>query len=209
MTPELFSSTEALRFGWRTMRANLKPLLILGGIAAFLALLQGSLEDSPLLALAVQVIQVALWMVYVRVALRLHDGKPVDLNRWKELLAGFWPYLLTSILVALIVTGGLILLIVPGVIWALTYGYAGFLVVDRDLDPIAALRESRRLTKGSRGHLLELALLIFLTNLVGALALGVGLLVTVPTTLIAAAYVLRRLQAHAGEPTGVLREVHA
>jgi hypothetical protein len=34
-------------------------------------------------------------------------------------------------------------------------------------------------------------------NLLGALAFGVGLLVTIPTSFVAAAHVLRRLQARA------------
>jgi uncharacterized membrane protein len=208
MAPDLFSSTDALRFGWNTTRANLKPLLILAGIAAFLALLSSGLERSPLLSLAVQVLQMAVWLAFARVALLLHDGKPLDLTRSNELLRGFWGYLLASVLVGLIVAGGLLLLVVPGVIWGLTYGFAGFLVADRDLDPVAALRESRRLTVGRRWQLLEFALLAALTNLVGALAFGVGLLVTVPTTFIATAHVLRRLQAHADQPIG-LREAHA
>ena len=74
-----------------------------------------------------------------------------------------------------------------------------FLVVDRKLDPVEALRESSRLTQGVKGQLLVFALLIAAVNLVGAIALLVGLLVTIPTTVIAAAYVLRRLQSRAAQ----------
>lgn len=209
MAPEIFSSAEALRYGWNTTRANLKPLLILSGVGAFLALLEAGLERSPILRIAVQLLQMALWLVFIRAALRLHDGQPLDLSRWNELLRGFWSYLLASVLVGLIFAGGLILLIVPGVIWLLTYGWAGFLVADRDLDPVAALKESRRLTVGMRWQLLAFGLLLVGVNLLGALALGVGLLVTVPTSALAAAHVFRRLQAHAGQPAGELREAHA
>lgn len=97
----------------------------------------------------------------------------------------------------MIVAGGFLLLVVPGVIWGLKYGYAGFLVVDRKLDPIEAIRESGRLTQGEKGQLFKLGLLLFCVNLLGAIALMVGLLVTIPTTVIAAAYALRHLQARA------------
>jgi hypothetical protein len=40
---------------------------------------------------------------------------------------------------------------------------------------------------------------MFGVNVLGAMALGIGLMVTVPTTLIAAAHVLRHLQEHARE----------
>ena len=136
-------------------------------------------------------------LAYVRSALRACDGKPVEVSRAPDLLADFLTYLLASVLVGLIVAAGFVLLIVPGIIWGLKFGFAGFLVVDRKLDPIEALRESNRLTMGTKWQLFAFALLAFGINLVGAIALGIGLMVTIPTTVIAAAYVLRQLQARA------------
>lgn len=203
-TERPFSTSEALRFGWAKTLANLKPLLTIGAIGAFLALLNQALMGSgdrtgarPLLGLVVQVLQAGVTMAFIRVALKLHDGQPIDLSHPAELLAGFFTYLLTSILYFLIVAGGLLLLVVPGVIWALRYGFATFLVLDKKTDPVEALRESGRLTRGVKGQLLAFALLMFCVNLLGAIALGIGLLVTIPTTFIAAAYVLRKLQARA------------
>lgn len=203
-TARPFSTLEALRFGWEKTKAHLKPLLVLGAIAAFLALLNQALTSPtgepglrPLLAIVVQLLQVAVTLVYFRSALKVHDGLPADLAHAPDLLADYFAFLLTSILYALIVAVGLVLLIVPGVIWALKFGFGGFLVVDKKLDPIEALRQSSRLTQGVKWQLLGFALVMFGVNLVGALALGVGLLVTIPTTLIAAAYVLRRLQVRA------------
>src|SRR5581483_10241008 len=99
------------------------------------------------------------------------------------LLRGFLPYLLTSILFALIVAGGLVLLIVPGVVWMLQFGFATFVSVDRCLDPIGCLRASSQLTRGVKGRLLGFVLAAIALNLLGCLALGVGLLFTVPMTL--------------------------
>ena len=201
-----FSSTEALRFGWKKMTENLKPLLIIGAVGAFLALLNQALMGSgnryglaPLLGLAVQVLQTAVTLAYVRVALRLHDGQAVDVSHPADLLANFLTFLLTSVLYGLIVAAGFILLIVPGIVWGLKFAYAPFLVVDRKLDPIEALRESSRLTQGVKWQLLVFALLMCAVNCVGAIAFVVGLLVTIPTTFIAAAFVFRRLQTRAGE----------
>jgi len=198
-----FSSGDALRFGWAKMKANLKPFLIIGAVGAFLALLNGALTrpESPaiarLLSIVVQILQTGVMLAYVRSALRACDGKPVEVSRAPDLLADFFTYLLASILVGLIVAAGFVLLIVPGIIWGLKFGFAGFLVVDRKLDPIEALRESNRLTMGAKWQLLAFALLVFGINLVGAIALGIGLLVTIPTTVIGAAYVFRQLQARA------------
>ena len=197
-----FSSSEALRFSWKKTTENLKPLLIIGAVGAILALLNGSGTRSglgPLLGLAVQVLQIAVILAYVRVALKLHDGQPVDVSHPADLLANFLTFLLTSVLYGLIVAAGFILVIVPGIVWGLKFAYAPFLVADKKLDPLEALRESSRLTQGVKWPLLVFALLMCAVNLVGAIAFGVGLLVTVPTTFIAAAFVFRRLQTRAGE----------
>lgn len=212
-----FSSSEAIRYGWQKTTSNLKPFLILGAIGAVLALFQQAFSTPgdnglfrALLSLILSVLQTALGLVYVRVALALNDGlPPPDFARWADLVADFFTYLLTSILYSLIVAVGFALLIVPGVIWGLKFGFATFLVVDQKLNPMDALRESSRLTNGVKGTLFAFALLLLGVNILGAIALGIGLIVTVPTSIIAAAYVLRRLQARVAlqvrpaPPTGI------
>lgn len=200
-----FSSVEALRFGWKITRENLRALLVLGLAGGFLGLLHQALSRpsespgiAPVLSVVVKVAQAALFMALLRASLQLCDGRAVDMDRPQELLGHFFSYLLTTVLLVLIVAGGLVLLVVPGVIWALRFGYAPFLVADRGYDPVEALRESARVTRGAKRELLGFAALAVLLNLLGALALGVGLLVTVPTTTIAAAHVLRLLQTRAG-----------
>lgn len=196
-----FSSGEALRFGWNATCANLRPLLLIGFSGGFLGLLQQTLRRpmenpgiAPVLAIAVQILQAALFMGLLRVSLQLCDGIAIDLSRPQDLVANFFGYLLTTLLLWLIIAGGLILLIVPGVLWAVRFGYAPLLVVDRGYDPVQALRESARISAGARLPLFKFVLLALGVNLLGALTFGVGLLVTIPTTTIAAAYILRRLQ---------------
>lgn len=193
-----FSIKEALAFGWSKTMANLTPLLVIGGGAAVLAFMQRGLSSPDvLLAVAIQLMQVALTLIWLRVALLLHDGETPDWSKAIDLLDGYWPFLLTTLLLGLVVAAGFVLLIVPGVIWGLRYLFAPFLAVDRKLEPVAALHESARITLGQKWRLLEFAVVIAGVNLLGALALGFGLLITVPTTWIAAAFVFRKLQAGA------------
>jgi uncharacterized membrane protein len=196
----IFSTTEALRFGWRTTMANLKPLLAIGAVGFFLGLVRTTLLSrqggiGPLLSIGIQVLQALVAMALMRVSLRLHDGQTIDWGRPGDLVRGFFTYLLTAVLYGLIIAVGLVLLVVPGIIWAVVFGLATFVAVDRGLDPIASLKESRRLTKGERWHLFLFGLLLIGVNLLGALALGIGLLVTIPTTTLAAAFVYRRLES--------------
>jgi uncharacterized membrane protein len=201
--PDLFSSAEALRFGWQQTRSNLKSLLPIAVVAAALAFLQQALRGPPGMARAlvltvIQLLQAGVTMIWIAAALRLHDGHRFEWQQLLDSLDGYFAFLLTAVLYALIIAGGLILLIVPGVLWAIKYSFAGFVVVDRRLDPISALRESARITQRQRGRLFWFGLALLGINLVGALAFGVGLFVTVPTSYVAGAWVYRRLEAHAG-----------
>jgi uncharacterized membrane protein len=134
-----------------------------------------------------------LGMVTTRISLDIFDtGKP-DLSRIKELLPLVPSYLVGKILYGLIVLVGLILLIVPGIIWAYMFLYVGYLIIDRQLGPIEALKESRVITSGYKMDLFIFSLVVGVINIVGAILLLIGLLVTIPVTLMASAYVYRKL----------------
>jgi hypothetical protein len=199
----LFVPSDELRFGWQKTIANLKSWLWLGAIGAFLSILQnalsrpsGAVAMRPLLVLCIQALQVGVTLAAFRIALGLADDRPFGDFDPKVLLAGYFPFLLTQILFGLIVAGGMLLLIVPGFIWAVTYVFAPLLCAAEGFDPVESLRESRRLTMGHRRSLFVFGLLCLGVNILGAFALGIGLFVTIPTTVIAMAHVLRRLQEH-------------
>ena len=76
-----------------------------------------------------------------------------------------------------------------------------YLIIDKGLGPIEALKESRRITTGQRWQLLLFVLILALLNILGALALFIGLFVTMPVTMIAMAHVYRGLEHKASEMT--------
>lgn len=199
----LFHAAEELQFAWAKTRQHLRPLLLIGGLSAFLALLNassGNREGLNLLGLVVQLLQVGLTMAWIRVALRISDGQPVEVPRARELLPDYLSFLFTSVLLGLGVSLGLLLLVVPGVLFGLAFGFAPYAVMDHKADPLSAMKESLRLTRGNRPELFAMWLVLLLLNLVGAMALGLGLLLTVPMSFIIAADVYRRLQARGGVP---------
>lgn len=203
-TAAVFSTADALRFGWTQMKEHLGPLLTLGLVGGVLAGLNQALTSNgrgagvAVLSLVLQLCQLGLTMATMRLALRIVDGEPITIPSFKEFSPEYVSFLLTSLLAGLFVAAGLLLLIVPGVLWALKFCFAGFVVVDRKLSPVEALKESARLTEGLRGELAAFGVALLVLNVVGLLALGVGVMVTVPMTYVAAAQVYRRLQARAG-----------
>jgi hypothetical protein len=71
---------------------------------------------------------------------------------------------IASFVLSFIVIIGFILLIVPGVYFALRFQLFGFLIVDKGLGPIEALKESWRLTEGKVGNFFGIALLYSLAS---------------------------------------------
>ena len=95
------------------------------------------------------------------------------------------------------ILGGLILFIVPGIIAALTFGLAPYIVIDKGLGPIAALKESARITKGNRLRFLALSGATTLIMLLGILALFVGVFVAMPVIMLATIAAYRAFSAAA------------
>ena len=108
---------------------------------------------------------------------------------------GYGPYILASMLFVLGFDVGLILCIVPGIIFAATFGFYGFVIVERG-DGVGwstRCKASADLTRGNRWQLFGLGLVLLLINVVGLLACGVGLIFTLGITIIAWAYIYRAL----------------
>lgn len=112
-------------------------------------------------------------------------------------------YLLATIIVGICVAVGLVLLIVPGVIVAIMFSMAKFLVIDRNLKPMDAVKESMRITEGSRLELFILLLGVIAINFVGAIALFFGLLVSLPVSTLALVSAYRTLEQKAGAVVSV------
>ena len=75
--------------------------------------------------------------------------------------------------------------------------FATFIVIDRELGPIEAMKESKRLAHGHKWALLGFVLVLALINLLGVLALGVGLLVSIPVSSLAFVHTYRVLGGRA------------
>jgi uncharacterized membrane protein len=206
MTTGEFSKGEAIRFGWSAMKANLGffiGVLIVGFVVCAIpeALQKWAREEALPLALlfglASFIFQVIIGMGYITISLKLADNAKPELGDLFSRVHLFFKYLGGSILLGLIVLGGLILLIVPGIVWALKFQFFSYFVIDKELGPVEALRKSAAITEGAKWNLLLFGLVLVGINILGALALVVGLFATIPTTMVALAFVYRKLLAQA------------
>lgn len=103
-------------------------------------------------------------------------------------------FLIGSILYGLAVGFGVLLLIIPGIIFAVMWQFYKFAIVEKKMGPVDALRYSGEITKGYRWKIFGFDILLGLINVAGALALLVGLLFTIPLTMIAEGVLYRWLK---------------
>ncbi|RLF35240.1 MAG: hypothetical protein DRM99_05030 [Thermoplasmata archaeon] len=201
-TEQKFSKSEAVRFGWNTTRSNLGffiGLLIVVGMIYFIPDFIAELlkKDAPVLSFIVDVVSwilgIIVQMGLIKIALRFCDNKRAKLADLFSCLPLFFKYLFGSILYHLIVLGGTILLIIPGIIWAIKFQFFDYFIIDKGLGPIEALKESSAITRGAKWDLFFFNLLLGFINFLGALCLLIGLFVTVPTAMLAMAFVYRKL----------------
>src|SRR5262249_17854532 len=119
-----------------------------------------------LVSLAVSAV---ITIAYAKMALSARSDNHVS---WRELWAPehFLNVLGTTILQGIIIFVGLLLLVIPGIVAALMLSMSQLSAVDQKLNPVAALKESYRLTKGHVFQLFLLALIAIGINVIGALA---------------------------------------
>jgi hypothetical protein len=134
----------------------------------------------------------ALGAGLIKASLDLVDGKQVD--------AGIvFAYvtkpnvLITAAMVAFGTAVGSFLCYVPGIIVGFLTVFAMFFVVDKDMEPVEAIKASFQLTTSHFGDTVIFYILGALVLIAGAIVCGVGLLAAVPVVLGGAAYTFRRL----------------
>ena len=201
MEQRSFSVKEALHFGWNITTKHLGyfvlVMIILFGVTAVFGFFDEMLEDgflSGIIGILNFLVQVVVGISLVKIVLEFLDGNPKP--SWSEVTKSFsvfWKYLGGTILSSIIIIVGLFFLIIPGIYFALRYQFVSYLIVDQGLSPVNALKKSSEMTKGIKLDLLWLGIVLFAVNLLGALVVFVGLLITIPVTMVAMGYVYRKV----------------
>ena len=195
-----FSIKEALSFGWDAFTSRvgffIVLLLLFGVLTAIPQILIKHTEFVGLritLVIINQLFQYFLTVGLVKIGIKVVDGSDVKIG---DLFSGgpvFVTYVLGAILFSLIVLAGFVLLVVPGIALSVMLQYYSYFIIDKNMGPVEAIKASAALTKGVRWKLFGFLLALGLINIVGALLLVVGLFATVPVSLVAVAFVYRKL----------------
>src|SRR5690348_17267637 len=149
-----FSAGAMIRFGWDTFWKRpwfFVAVTVLIGIFSGISGHVTNVIGKPQSGTAVVVVGVGFLISFLigllikmgstHTYLKAHDN--VEAVKFEDLWAPqhIVSFVIAAIFVAAIVIIGLILLVVPGIIWALRYGFVPYLVIDRGLDASSALSE--------------------------------------------------------------------
>lgn len=194
----MFSIKESIKYGWSKSKEHMElvlftTLLVLavGSIAGGFG--NGNQNDFSLIGIIAIIFGMIIKIGYNKIFLRIHDGEsPKFVDIFKEYRT-FWRYLGASILYPLTVMGGLILIVIPGIIWAIRFSFSLIIVIDTKSGPIAAMKESYAITKGNFWKLVLFFIVMALINLLGLILFVVGLIISIPISTIAYIWVYRKL----------------
>lgn len=200
------SAGEMLKFGWHTTWQNFFPIVglftlalvvnavvqVLGGLV--LGEILGDLLGSLVAALVSLVITAAITLGIFRIALRWADGERGSVADLFNTFPLVLNYLGATLIFALIMLAGLLLLVFPAVVWGLTFGMYPFAILDKHAGPIEALRISARVSNGAKWDLFGLVCISFVVIYLGLFTLLIGVLVAYPIVTLAWARAYRRLE---------------
>ena len=205
------SAGDCIRFAWETFKR--RPWILIGGflLAMIISGIPNMFGTEPeftpdgeivpqipsaldvVVFIVSAVVAVLVWTGLITFFLRAHDNvEGVQLgDLWNP--APFWRFLGAHILTGIVVGLGFLAFVVPGVILALGLAFVPYMVVERGLGPIDAMKESWRVTKGYKGQVGLLVLALVGIIILGLLALGVGVFVAAPIAMLAMAHAYRVL----------------
>jgi len=113
------------------------------------------------------------------VFLRASRGANVQIRDIISPFNQFVEVILTKILITGIVIVGLLLFIIPGIIFAIKLVFAPYLVVDRKMDAVSAVKESWKMTSGHGFTIFAMAILASFIVLGGLIVFFVGIFISI------------------------------
>lgn len=198
---QTFSIREIIKTAWQHFKKHAWMLIGLTVIIFGVSWLFDQFQEfSFIIQLIATVVQLFIGFAFLRLVLRLVRGDHDAIRHVVKDISGrtFGNYIIATIIFTVVTFAGLLLFIVPGVIAILSLQFFSFILLDENVGPISSLKKSYHMTRGHRGKLLAFTLVLLAVNIIGIVALGVGLLVTIPLSYLAAALVYEWLRNHQG-----------
>jgi uncharacterized membrane protein len=191
-----FTIGGAIREGWRLTKENIGFLIVYQIILYVILVLTGGTQEKwewSLWHFLGWIILILGKMGLYNSTLLITSGIKPNFDQLYKNWRMFFSWVVASFLFGIMLVIGFALLIVPGCyLWA-RYGFYPFFILDKKSGPLEALSESAATTEGIRWPVFLLFLACAGLDVLGILFFGIGLLLTVPITLLALATVYRKI----------------
>lgn len=197
-----FSAFDTLKSAWQLFLVHkkfyLKTVLIFGGIA----LVADWMADDKSMKLVDVILSlistIASWygsIILMKASLAVSKNQPIpqDVSNvsWQVILALF----VSSILVGIGSFIGFLLIVIPGIIFAIRTSLTSYVILDGEVKIIPAIKKSMALTKGYFWSFARLFLCICVLAVVSVFPLiGLGFILLVPVSTLAFSLIYRKLQ---------------
>ncbi|WP_416666755.1 hypothetical protein [Egbenema bharatensis] len=184
--------------GWELFKRNVGGFIgfavLLGGInIGFMVLIAmvdpaaGDPEQPPSAIASLingisTVISIPLQAGFYVVAFKLVKQRPTTFSDFFRGFNDFLQLFLASLVSGIFIILGFLLLIIPGIYLAVAYSFVVPLVIERKMEFWEAMETSRKVITKQWFAFFGLGVLMFFINLAGAIACGLGLLITIPLT---------------------------
>lgn len=221
MDSQTFSIGKEIRFGWDTAKSNIgffivimiAMLFLLNIVPTILYVFAGESIPAQIFIFIISLLlNVIVSLGFFNIALRFCDNEKAEFADLFNIYPLFFKYLISSILLGLIVVVWWtlsfiavlllksvivvlvsVVLFIPIVICIYKLQFFGYFIIDNEAGPLEALKRSFEITKGAVWNLILFWCILVFINMLGMLALLIGLFVTIPLSLIAHASVYRTL----------------
>jgi len=174
-------------YGWHQMWKQFLYLFLVAVIVGFASIpmsaLQDTYENNSAGIIALQLLVAAYAFLALPVIdygadllyLKCMRNEKIDI---REMFYGFnnnyLNIILANLLVFAIVGLGIVFFIIPGIILACRLVFVPYLVMDKNLDPVAAVEKSWSMTRGHGWKIFTMGLLAILIFILGLICLIVG-----------------------------------
>lgn len=181
------TSGKAFGFGWEVMKTYFLYLFLVVMVVAILQSPMKIMEHDGNMGWAIflsSIFGLAYYFLFLPIITYAADLMFIQAVRGEKIevetiVIGFKNYLniiLAHLLTAAIVGLGFVALILPGIIFACRLVFVSYLVMDKHLDPISAVEESWRMTRGHGWRIFWMGIVSFFIVIAGLIMLFVGVI---------------------------------
>jgi uncharacterized membrane protein len=175
--------------GWEKLMPQIGPAILWTLVFAI-----GEAIVGALCMIVIGIVILPVWLAgYMEVMKKLFHGEAVEFGDFLTHMNKLGNLFVALLLVGLGTAVGMICLVLPGIALSVLWSMTFFLVIDKDMDAVSAMKASFNRVKEEFWMMLGLVIVLYIINAIGGMVFGVGVLITMPFMMLvmwAAYYVL-------------------